>query len=632
MTTIPSTPSVRTLIELLLDGAGPEDLHSAQSQLLRAGDAAAQIDDQTLQSAVELHGLLEQRKQRANELVVLNDIASNLAATHDREPLLAEIVRQSRRLLNVDLAYLGLITDGGVQIKVTDGALSTQLDNLMVPASEGVMGKVLATSAAAWTSDYLADSTFPHNGVSNSAAEAEIIHGLLGVPLKTGGGLLGVLCVAKRQERRFTEHEVVLLSALAAHASVAIDTAQLLHQYRETVEEVQAAQRETERHASDLEQTLAWDAALTQIVLRGGGLREMLDEASRSAGHEIVFVNRIEEIQTLLPIDVTVRSEQAARSDAGDSDRVNQVLGTLEVISRPVIATGTLLGYLVAVASTTQSADIGLVIDRATPVVALVLAAERAAQESVRRARDAFVIDLLTRRPRSDADFAQQLRLAGLPKAAVYTVAVVQFDGEIAHARREIERSSRYEKSVIAEHGRRLVMVVPSVNASDFSRAWQNSAALLTVGAACSGDGSQSIVEVYTEAEQVLNALFVLGRTGTCASPRDFGVYRILLSRTGKDEIEALTEDRLGPLLREQEQRGAPLLETLAAYLGNARKHAATATELGVHVNTLYQRLATIDRLLGENWREADNVLEIQLVLRLRQLYTQLGRQTTPVT
>jgi sugar diacid utilization regulator len=55
---------------------------------------------------------------------------------------------------------------------------------------------------------------------------------------------------------------------------------------------------------------------------------------------------------------------------------------------------------------------------------------------------------------------------------------------------------------------------------------------------------------------------------------------------------------------------------TLAAYLENGQRPSTTAPALGVHVNTLYQRLAVIDRVLGPTWRE--RALELQVLLRVR--------------
>jgi DNA-binding PucR family transcriptional regulator len=49
---------------------------------------------------------------------------------------------------------------------------------------------------------------------------------------------------------------------------------------------------------------------------------------------------------------------------------------------------------------------------------------------------------------------------------------------------------------------------------------------------------------------------------------------------------------------------------------------ARTAADLYVHVNTLYQRLERIGRLLGPSWRDSDRALEIQLALKVHRLTT----------
>jgi pimeloyl-ACP methyl ester carboxylesterase len=42
-----------------------------------------------------------------------------------------------------------------------------------------------------------------------------------------------------------------------------------------------------------------------------------------------------------------------------------------------------------------------------------------------------------------------------------------------------------------------------------------------------------------------------------------------------------------------------------------------TARTLGVHVNTLYQRIALLDRLLGPDWRQPPRSLDLHVLLRL---------------
>jgi DNA-binding PucR family transcriptional regulator len=77
-------------------------------------------------------------------------------------------------------------------------------------------------------------------------------------------------------------------------------------------------------------------------------------------------------------------------------------------------------------------------------------------------------------------------------------------------------------------------------------------------------------------------------------------------------------------VLAEERHRSVPLARTLHAFLDHGRRPAAAAAELGVHVNTLYQRLAVLDRLLGENWREPDRALDLHLLLRLHRALPRL--------
>jgi DNA-binding PucR family transcriptional regulator len=54
---------------------------------------------------------------------------------------------------------------------------------------------------------------------------------------------------------------------------------------------------------------------------------------------------------------------------------------------------------------------------------------------------------------------------------------------------------------------------------------------------------------------------------------------------------------------------------TLDAYFRTNRSVNETAHNLRVHPNTVTQRLARIDHLLGPNWRDATPSLDLQLSL-----------------
>jgi len=149
---------------------------------------------------------------------------------------------------------------------------------------------------------------------------------------------------------------------------------------------------------------------------------------------------------------------------------------------------------------------------------------------------------------------------------------------------------------------------------TDWAEAWPAGGPV--AGLAGPVSGALTFRDAYLDAARTARALAALGRRTGIARSDDLGVFGILLSHTGPRELAGQLRRELGPLLAEERRRGVPLVATLTAYLENGQRPSATAPALGVHVNTLYQRLAVIDRVLGPTWRE--RALELQVLLRVR--------------
>jgi DNA-binding PucR family transcriptional regulator len=137
--------------------------------------------------------------------------------------------------------------------------------------------------------------------------------------------------------------------------------------------------------------------------------------------------------------------------------------------------------------------------------------------------------------------------------------------------------------------------------------------------------GGERIAQGYREAGQVADALAALGRTGEIATADELGVYGVLLGEVSRAAVRATIKQGLGPLLAEQTRRGVPLVATAEAYFASSQRPGATARALSVHVNTVYQRLEAIDRLLGPDWRTEPRCLDLQLLLRLHRASRALG-------
>ena len=98
----------------------------------------------------------------------------------------------------------------------------------------------------------------------------------------------------------------------------------------------------------------------------------------------------------------------------------------------------------------------------------------------------------------------------------------------------------------------------------------------------------------------------------------DLGLDRLLVA-VPDSEAEAFCTDMLGPLEAYDAARGTSLVATLEAFLAT-RNAALAARQLYLHYNTLKNRLAKIEEIIGPYLDDPDRCLSLALALRLRRL------------
>ncbi|MEU4754624.1 GAF domain-containing protein, partial [Micromonospora tulbaghiae] len=209
--------------------------------------------------ALRVRALLARRRRRETELSGLYDTASDLAGLRDLDDVLRAIVHRARILLGTDVAYMTLNDDerGDTYMRVTDGSISARFQRLRLELGDGLGGLVAQTGTPYVTSNYQEDERFRHTGEIDGGVGEEGLVAILGVPLRLGSSVIGVLYAANRSARPFAREEVSLLVSLAAHAAVAIDTARLLAETRAALAELSAANSTIRAHSSSVERAAA---------------------------------------------------------------------------------------------------------------------------------------------------------------------------------------------------------------------------------------------------------------------------------------------------------------------------------------------------------------------------------------
>src|SRR6478609_7052309 len=187
---------VPTFLDLLYDEAplAAFDEHLAQCEA-DLGEADAAVVRSDYDVALRLRDLITRMRSREAELSALYETASDLTAIRDVDTILTAIVRRARQLLHCDMTYLSLNdeADGASFMKVTDGALTREFQELRLPLGTGLLGLVAQSGAPYFTEDYQADERFVHREFIDSAVDGEQIRAILGVPLVVEGHVIGAL-------------------------------------------------------------------------------------------------------------------------------------------------------------------------------------------------------------------------------------------------------------------------------------------------------------------------------------------------------------------------------------------------------------------------------------------------------
>ncbi|MFJ9850320.1 helix-turn-helix domain-containing protein [Streptomyces sp. NPDC101150] len=620
--------ALRRLLDLLAADAPAQDLAEAAARARAdwAGAAEAAWMEETVRAALSVRRELDQHRRREAELAALFDTAGDLAALRDLDAVLRAIVRRARTLLGADVAYLTL-NDPAAQdtfMRVTDGSVSAAFQQLRLGMGEGLGGLVAQTARPYATTDYPSDERFRHTSDIDGGVAEEGLRSILGVPLRPGKEVIGVLFAANRAPREFTPDAIALLTSLADHAAVAIDSARLLEETRSTLARLEAANETARAHSAALHRASDAHDRLTQLVLRGSGIDEVAAEIAALLGGGLAVHDtdgsELARVHTR-PVTPSAQGLSASRVDGW-------AVFADGVWTCAILAGAEFLGSIVLTGRADLSDADRRLFERAVLVTALLLLLRRSVTEAEDRVRGELLDDLLTG-PASSArwdggSLSLRARRLGVNLAEPHAIAVLDCDPP--HRPRlsaETARTARGLGALAGTRGGHAVILAPCDRPGTLARTLaQDLSRILgspvTVGAAGPAHGPDQLPALHAEALRCLEALSALGRSGDGADIADLGFLGVLLG--DRADVTAYVERVLGPVLAYDAKRGTELIRTLGAYYDHGASFSRAKDALHVHVNTVVQRLDRVAQLLGPDWNTPARALETHLALRLHRL------------
>jgi two-component system NtrC family sensor kinase len=195
----------------------PQSKEQVLEAVKRALDKRTQMEAWT---QVETARTTDRLRRRVDELETLTQIGRAVTANLDLDRVLTTIVDAAVELTGAEEGTLLLVDEasGELYMRAARNFQDDFVRTFRLPIQDSLAGQVVATGAPV-----VLDEETPQK-----IKTAYLVQALLYVPLKIGGRVIGVLGVDNRTGASlFLDHHLVLMSAFADYAAIAIENARL---------------------------------------------------------------------------------------------------------------------------------------------------------------------------------------------------------------------------------------------------------------------------------------------------------------------------------------------------------------------------------------------------------------------
>jgi GAF domain-containing protein len=598
------------------------------------------------------HEALERARRNEAQLTALYRTSGEISSKLELETVLGAIVERARGLVGSPIAYIMLVKPGADEIgmRVSTGVTSPLFAAIRLRLGAGLGGMVAQEEQPFYTSDYLNDGRFSHQPMVDDLVRAEGIKSILGVPMKAFEAFVGVLYVADRAIRSFTDADVDLLMSLADHAALAIENARLYERATRALAQFEDANRLVQLHNKRLERAERVHRELSDVVLAGAGLPGVVDVMAELVEEPVAVLDEYHRVLAAAgePSDPFGSRLAAEGLDDGLLAEADLRAATTSVaefaptlveprlpyrrrprLVVPIVASAELLGSVWVETRVEAIDEERPLIEQAVRVVGLELLKERSIADAGRRLRRELLDEVLAARGTHDETLLRRAADLGVDLRLPHRLVVAAVSGPagtaaMARAKERLVTSLRTQPwcDFAGEAAGRVVALVrpdlsePTPALRHLLSEFGSEAVHARAVASPPCVRLRDYRDHFVAAERALQLLVSAAKPAEPLVDLEETLVLTLLFRDGGEpELRAFAYERLGPVLRQRPRQRDDILRTLDAYLetGGSPKHAAAA--LHVHVNTVYYRLARVRALLGENFAAPRRALDLQVAL-----------------
>lgn len=271
--------------------ADEAEIEAAADSLAAVAQSAQGSDElKQLQSTIKLISQsLRDTSLSEKGLNLLIETTHDLSKTLDLQNLFRTIVSRARSLVGANLAWVTTLDeDSGLFRSVaSEGYLSPSAAVMTSNLEYGAVSLIMQSKSFFDTQDYLNDTRFKHLPELDRAFRIENIVSLAGFPILADGVVHGFLFVADRYARKLSGRNMSVLGSFALHAGVAMRNADAFRLLSEALDEAQRNRNALIEHIQRVEASAAAHDEMTSLLASGGEMQRFLQGMANQIGGAI---------------------------------------------------------------------------------------------------------------------------------------------------------------------------------------------------------------------------------------------------------------------------------------------------------------------------------------------------------